>query len=496
MSETQQPPGEDLLADLRGDIRHWRRGRATARIGDVLEDLYVAAFSTLVLGSMVVNVVVNVGRISDQLCTSTGCREARSLLPWAALAVLLLLTLLLARLFGPVYVTPASGSWLVPAPLDRAALLRPRLLAWAAAALVVDLVLAGVAAVLAGFGAGSLVNAGLAGSLGLAAVALTALGQPGRGRLAAVLPWVLGGLLLVVLGLMAGGNAPLLADPAPTWGWAAAIALVALLGVVSTVVVVRRLGSFRHRDVAPGGVLAPSLSGALASLDLALAYDVLVAHRWHDHEAVRPRRGGGGGAWALVWLDLVRLWRTPRAVLVVAAAAVVGYAAAGVGAGRLGALLAGLAGFLALLPLLGGLRVLTRTPGLARLLPFPSTTARAAALVVPGVLAVLAGLADAPALARGLELDGPTAVRAGIAVGLAALASATRWVTGRPPNYERPLVSSPMGAVPTNLYGSVFRGFDVLLLTTAPLLLAPNATGALVSAVLAAVVLAYFVGRT
>jgi hypothetical protein len=70
-----------------------------------------------------------------------------------------------------------------------------------------------------------------------------------------------------------------------------------------------------------------------------------------------------------------------------------------------------------------------------------------------------------------------------------------RWVTGRPPDYTRPLVSTPAGGVPTNLYGSVVRGFDVLLLTTAPLLIFPTANGALFSLIVSFAVLSYLTGR-
>ena len=51
-------------------------------------------------------------------------------------------------------------------------------------------------------------------------------------------------------------------------------------------------------------------------------------------------------------------------------------------------------------------------------------------------------------------------------------------MTSHPPDYRLPLVTSPMGAVPTSLYFSVLRGFDVLLLGTVPLLISPTPTGA------------------
>jgi hypothetical protein len=83
----------------------------------------------------------------------------------------------------------------------------------------------------------------------------------------------------------------------------------------------------------------------------------------------------------------------------------------------------------------------------------------------------------------------------GLTVGACALAGAVRWVTGRPPDYSRPLVSTPAGGVPTNLYGSVVRGFDILLLTAAPMLFAPSVNGAFFSVLLAVAVLSYLTGR-
>lgn len=68
-------------------------------------------------------------------------------------------------------------------------------------------------------------------------------------------------------------------------------------------------------------------------------------------------------------------------------------------------------------------------------------------------------------------------------------------MTGRPPDYSAPLVSTPAGGVPTNLYGSILRGVDVALLGTAPMLLSPTTTGALWSLVVAGGVLAYLLGR-
>jgi hypothetical protein len=82
-----------------------------------------------------------------------------------------------------------------------------------------------------------------------------------------------------------------------------------------------------------------------------------------------------------------------------------------------------------------------------------------------------------------------------LACGVTVAAAAVRFMTSRPPDYRLPLVTSPMGAVPTSLYASAARGLDVLLLLSTPLLVAPGTGGAEVSLVLGVVVLAVLLGR-
>ncbi len=464
----------------------------------MLQDVYVAAFATLMLGSMLANVVIKLSRVSDDLCASAGCREGRSLLPWISAAALLVVTLAVCRLFGPVFVTPAAGSWLLPTPVDRGRLLRPRLATTVTVAFTAGLVPAAVAATLSGFPAGTtLAFAVFTAFLCTSAVGYAAVTQTRRGAGAWWLSWVLLFALWTALVTLAAHAAPLLRAPsAVSAGWWVTLVLSALTGLALPALAFRALGRLHRRDVAPGGSLAPGLSGALATLDLALMYDVLLAHRWHSHDAVRTRRGGPTGMMALAWTDLVRLRRTPQAPLLLAGAVVLPYAAETSGAGRLTVLVAALAGFLAVLPMLGALRVVTRNPSILRMLPFPPASARRATVIVPGALAVLFGLASGAAVHTSLELSLAAGMWCGVSVGLAALASAVRWVTGRPPDYSRPLVSTPAGGVPTNLYGSAVRGFDVLLLSTAPLLLLPPLTGAELSGCLSLAVIAYLTGRT
>ncbi|CUR54133.1 membrane hypothetical protein [metagenome] len=449
------------------------------------------------LGAILVNVIRTIGDISDTLCTSSGCLGARFLLPYLVAAAAVTLVLAGSRLFGPVFVPPAVGSWLVTAPVARTALLRPRLLGTALVAVLGSAALSLTGGVLGGMAveavlallASTVLLAVLTVSLG--AVDQTRGGDRIRVATGVVALGVWGGLLVTALGLLPARQ-PTGSTPSSWWlGLIVAIVLV----TVALVLGVRSLDRLRQRQITPGGALVPSLSGALAGLDLALVNDVLLAHRWRARGSVSSRRGGRSGLSALVWPELVRALRSPHQVVTVGAVVVVPYAATTAGAGRGVLVVAGLSGFLAAVPTLTGLRVLERTPGLRRNLPFGNRQVRAAALVVPGVLLLAYGLAIAPALHGSTGVPLSQTVMLGIATGLAALTAATRWMTGRPPDYSKPLVSTPAGGVPTNLYGSVVRGADVLLVTLAPMLLSPHDAAAWVSIGLSAAILAYLIAR-
>ena len=364
-------------------------------------------------------------------------------------------------------------------------------------ALFVTGLLAAGTSTLAGFGIPALVAFAVAtASLGLAGVCVAALSQAGRGLAARVLTWLLGLLVWAGLLLVALGDGPVSTPPTGrSTGWWLGSAAIALGALGLTWLTVARVGRLGRHDVAPGGSLAPGLSGAMATLDLALVYDVLLAHRWNAHDAVRSRRGGPAGQAALVWCDLSRLRRSPQTLVLLAGAVVLPYAAEAAGTGRVLLLVSAFAGFVAGLPLLTGLRVVTRTPSLVRAMPFTAASARRSMLVVPATALLLFGLATTPALHEAVGTTWARSVELGLTVGFCALAAAVRWVTGRPPDYARPLVSTPAGGVPTNLYGSIVRGFDILLVTTAPVLFSPTGGGAIVSLALAFGVLSYLVGR-
>ncbi len=484
------------VRDLRRQIRVWRRGRADTPLLEALSDAYIALFATAMLGSMAVNVVLNIRDVTTGQCTSSACTHARSALPLLFGIGVVAAALAVARLFGPLLVSPAVGSWLLPTGLDRAALLRPRLLATEAVTALAGGVAVAGAAALGGLPvAVVLALTGTVAGLCLLAVGAATLAQARGDRWIAPLVWLLAALVWVGLVLVSRDVVEVPgADLRYGVGWTGLVVGGLALGVAATVVAARVLSTLERSRLTPGGTLLPGLSGALASLDFALLYDILVARRWLARSTVRTVRGRGTGPMTLVWRDLVRLRRSPQPLVVLVAALVAPYLAATVGFGRVVLLVATTTAFLAGLALFSSVRVVSRTPSLARCFPAPVWQVRAACATVPGAVVLLWGLATTPVLVS-IHLGLPDALACGLAVGVAGGVSVVRWMTGKVPDYRLPLVTSPMGAVPTSLYFSVARGFDVLLLLTTPLLISPTAKGAAWTVAIGVLTLSILLGR-
>jgi hypothetical protein len=496
VTEPATAAGSVTVRELRRDVRGWRRARATAPLSQIVEDAYVWVFSALVVGSEVGSVLVNLSRESDSACTTAGCQGARAMLPWLVASLAVVAVLGTARMLGPVFVTPAVGSWLLTTPIDRGGLLRPRFLSVASAAAVAVALPTVAAAALSGMAAApAALLVVVTAAVGGVAVAGAALAQAARPSATSLVAWLLAGATWLAL-VATGDGRPLVSEPVhrldPTL-WALLAGAAVAVGAAS-LLAVRRLTSLPARTVTPGGRLVPAVSGALASLDPALAYDVVQVHLARARGFVRSHRGGPHGLAAVCWRDVTRLRRSPRPTLVLLAGVAVPVAAWRAGAGTVDVLVATLVGFVAGVPLVGSLRSWTLTPSLVRTLPFRTDQVLHAALVVPACVLLGYGLAVIPVL-HAAGVGWSDAVLVGPAVGVVALTSGVRWIAGRPPDYSRPLVSTPAGGVPTNLYGSVVRGFDVLLLTVSPMLISPTVVGAWVSILLSVVVVEVIVRR-
>ncbi|MBB3091951.1 DUF6297 family protein [Nocardioides albus] len=473
-------------AEIRGLIRSWRRGRVTAPWGEMLYQAYLALLTILIYGSGLVSAVVNAGQ-AVAVCTSETCVGTRTAGPVLVVLIWLALGAAVMRLLGPLMSSPATSAMVLSTPVDRARWLRRQywtLLFLAAATAAVPAILA---AVTAGWALTT------AGALALAAAALAVVtyagGAVAQSRTRST--WRMIGpvsALAAVAGLaaVAAGVTSGFAPPTSAWWWLAPAALAPPVGTVA-VLGHCRLGRLRRRDLTRGHGLANGLSGALAGLDTALAYDVVLQHTSRQRAVVRSRRPRGPlGPLALVTADLVRLRRAPLRVLVLAAAVVPAYALGEAGAGALTVPVMVVLGFWAAVPLGAGLRVLSRSGGLVRLLGARSWQLRLGALLVPMVLLVAYGLGCLWALPHPLLAP---------AVGLGALAALTRWLVAPPPDYASAMVSTPMGAMPVTLFTNAARGFDIAGLVSIPALFAPDATGATISLVLSAITLAVLVGR-
>ncbi len=474
--------------EVRGEIRAWRRGRAELKWGELLSDAYIALFGLAMVAAMAGNVVLSLRRLADAACTGA-CSDVRSAAPWLAALAVALLALGLARLLGPVFSPPAANGWLLSTPVDRGALLRPGWSRTTVLTLVGATVMLLAPAALGGFGlAGGSVFVAAGSAAAVACVGIAALSQVREKPVARWLGWALTAALWSFLGLSATHGLGTLPGVPPAAGPA-----LAVLAVLTAGALIWRTGA------AVGGVsrrvlgytenLSPSLSGALSSVDLGLMYDVLLARRWGRGARVRTRTGGPLGWWALVHRDLLRALRTPQPHVVLAGLVLVPYAAAQAGAGRAVVLATTLAGLLGGPAMCSGLRVVVRTTSLARMLPMSRPSLLGAHLVVPGTALALFALATTWTLLPTHPWD--EAVTAALACGLSSLAATVRWVTGKPPNYAAPMVSTPAGGVPSGVFSSVFRGFDVWALTALPLMFGP--VGVVVSAGISVGVISYLV---
>ena len=484
------------VRELRSQIRAWRRSRVDTSLMEAVSDAYVAIFSGLVLGAMAVSVVVNLRIVAGGACSAASCVPAREALGWLSGLASISAVLALARLLGPMLVSPAVGTWLLTAPLDRRELVRGRLATAAAVAAVLGAVLTATGATLSAYPPATI--GWLSGWSAAACVALVALATVAQARPrvpVGLVAWVLGAVLWVGLALVARDALPVALGVPGAGPLRLALGATAVAAVVLLVVAYGGLGRIRRDRLVSGGTLLPGLSGALASLDLTLLYDILVARHWRARSSVRVVRGRGTAAGALVWREVVRLRRTPHVLVGLAAALVLPYLATTLGIGHVVVVVVVLTGFVAGVGLFTSLRVLSRTASLLRCFPLSGPSVRVACLSVPSGVLVLWSLATAPALHAAIGGSWGAALALALACGVSVAAAAVRWMTSHPPDYRLPLITSPMGAVPTSLYFSVLRGFDVLLLGVVPLLVSPTPTGATWSVGLSAAVLAFLVSR-
>lgn len=453
------------------------RRRSGAGIGEVLGDVYYAVVMTAIgLGvalGLAGQLRTALPHVPDQaLRSGISLPTVVAVVAFVVAGVVLSLS---ARL-GPVGAGGAESTWWLGTPVDRRGLLRPASLRMpVAAGLIGGAVLALLdGGLLADHGLGHVLRLGACAALVCAALALLAGHLQSRGvpRRATALA---GDAVIAV--------APVLALVAALAGWrVAALPDVPWWVLVVLAVVVggawawldARLGRIRGRDLRESGSVASQAAGALVSMDSRELGRAL------SDSAARPRRRRArrmrlvrGPVSAVVVADVTVLLRSPRHVvqLVVSALVPVVVVITPQLAGVLGVILAVLvSGYVAMLATGEGARRAEMAPIVDRLLPMSAQAVRRARLIVPGAAMLLWSAAAFAAVGRWEGDVGPWLLLG--VVSAPVWAGAALRAAYRPsPNWEGPLVATPMGALPGGVAAVLARGPDVAVLGMVPVVL-------------------------
>ncbi|MFI7066346.1 DUF6297 family protein [Kribbella sp. NPDC050124] len=467
---------------LRSWMRTTRRRRADRSFWQIFEDVYLVLFTLAMAGASGGNVVRQLNENAAG-CTAFACGELTFWMPWIVLPLLVATTLRVSLSVGPVSASRAAGFWLLASPVNRSGLLRPAY--WAVTAVVA--VVGFLASALVWALLGSMWSEVLSASVVIAAllvctacVAVWVQQAARRSRwalrvadlllVAAAIPTLLLALQqpqqatvtseFIGFSTIGPHQEPPLLTPEQT-RLLFILVVAVLLAVVLVVVTAQTLDKLSRTSVIAGGELLAGLAGAASSLDISMLADVVSGRHWRLKGRMRSRRGRGSRGGALVYREFLRILRWPRRLVIGFALLVVPYAVAGTGVDELVPIAAGFAGFVAVRPMMDGLRSVCRSTGLARALGMDLRELRVVMAVVPGLFAAVWALLALPALN-----SGPVA----FAVAAGVISGAVRQASARPPSYAGPLVASPMGAIPPGMFSQPIRGFDLLFLCLAPTL--------------------------
>lgn len=469
-------------------VKDWRTGRATKTLWEAIQDAYVVVLAVAVIGAMVVQVVMN-AQSSAAGCVTASCQSARTLLPFAVLGGVVALAVAAARLFGPVLASAAEGFWMLDAPIDRASLLRTRLLSAIILATFVGAGAGALVAALTGSSVQLIVMWAVATGLAAAGIVAFAAAEQGADRtlFTKVAVYLFSAVSVACLVLVVGIAARWFGFDLGEAREAAITIVVAATGavvlVLAGILAFLRLNRIRRARLTSGGSLAAGMAGAMYALDLGLVRDIVVERNAVERGQVTPKRGRGKGIDAMIRRDFARVLRTPTVFLPVLVSVVVPYALVALGVGRLTPLVSGLVLFGAMIPLLGMLRVLTRTQGLARCFPFTGPELRKASMMVSLGVAVVWGLLVTPAM-TGLGSSPVDAIPLAVVTAAAGFLGACRWITAKPIDFGAPMLATQAGAMPTGMFTNAVKGFEVAIIITAPLVFGLHW---IVSAILAAI---------
>jgi hypothetical protein len=452
-------PARVPLRRLRGGTRSRPSGRA------LLMNISAWAGPAAVVFALTIGAVRLLGHLIKE--TGWAVPGAPGLLFAVAAALLLLGSLAqVLRSAGPVTASSAFGFWLLSAPVRRRYLLRRRYFALLAVTAVLACVAVGLVArtgsvpvlpavAVAACAALAVVAAAVCGQAWeIADHVIHAVGQAMRA--AGVLAF---GSLATGVGRV-GLNSVLRTPPGVAVILLAALAVTAVACCVCGYLALDRIDVSVLRS---GQGLWSAGHAAAVSMDVFMLTEFLTDRRARQVGRVRPTRLGDGFAGALARSEWTRLRRRPSLAVRAAAAAVVWWGCRPVLPGPALDAVALVTGYFLVLPVAGTLRQMTANPGLrTQFAPREHWLSRASLAAC-----LLASAVWTAIVAPGLG-GGGVALAAAIAAGLTA--AVYRTVTRPPLDYSGPLVPTPFGDLPLDLWRQLFRGpllLAVLVVATA-----------------------------
>ena len=359
------------------------------------------------------------------------------------------------RAAGPVSASRAMQFWVLSGSVSLRRLLRPRLVALIASAVVAFAVLAVPLAHLAATSVVlSAVAASLAGLL-VSAGAIWAQTSDGAEHMVRGAAQSLAAVATLAFGSLATGVGRAGANAALALPMTAAVAVLVLGLVIAGYFVVRGvrgLDRLTPAQLSPGEGLWTSARLSATAMDVALLGEFLADQRARNKGPVRSARLGRGLLRAALRLEWARLQRHPALLLRLAVFAIVWWGCRAVLPGPGMVALAVVAGYLVALPLAATIRELTRRTGLR-------------AQFAPGQRRVLVGASLAACavgvtawfLAIGLG-SGVLPLTTWALVAPALTIAAGRAASRPDIDYTVPPVSTPFGDIPVDLMRQVLRG--------------------------------------
>jgi hypothetical protein len=442
---------------LRARLRRNRRSRHTGSLTDALTDVYVIVLFVGAYGWLALDNFRGYLQSPDVQQTNAGERYWIAVAATAALGGLAWQGL---RAIGPLLVTPAMQAWAVGSPVDRRSWLLPRFGALVLGA-ACGVGLLGLAAAATGGteqGSGLLwfATAGFGSGAAGAALSVVAQGARKEPRWARTIGAVLVTVGAVVAVAVVVGHFTGTSVPRPPGSLIIGVAVVALpVAVLSTAYAGRVLATVERAALTTGAQFANAAATAAILLDTSLFTALLESRRWRSVGRVRSRHFRPAGRFAvLLQAELRRLFRHPTAVLTWAALLLAMYATS-VALPSAAAAAHIVLGYLATNRLTGGLRALSRSPGLRRLLGGGDTTGRLAHIVVPAVGALIWYVSTMPVVRPALGwIDGLL---------LAGVVAAAYRSGSRPPiEFGGVVVDTPFGMLPIDLLRQLLRGPDLV----------------------------------